>query len=338
VTGSPPSAPSTARPSAGVVMCVYNGERYLRTQLDSIAAQTELPCRMVVVDDGSSDGSWELLQQWAATAPFPVKLERNAQNLGVVRNFEKAVRLLLDEVDIVFFADQDDQWFPGKLATIVDAFAADAKLGLAHSDAELVDPEGKPLGSRLFSALLVTEREREDVRTGHAYRAYIRRNLVTGAACACRSTVLMRALPFSQQAIHDEWVAFTASIVSGVKMIDEPLMAYRLHGSNTVGLPIPNILWWWRTVLQALLEPQVPSQQRRLVRLQEMREHAQRLGAGAEVLSSLDRAIAHARHRCGLSRNPLRRALAVRSEWTCGQYRQWSSGRMSMLHDLLIAT
>src|SRR3954468_7399679 len=104
------------RPVAGVAMCVYNGGRYLEAQLDSIALQTELPRLMAIVDDGSTDGSWELLQRWSAAAPFPVTLERNRQNLGVVRNFEKAARLLIDQVDVVFFSDQDDKWYPGKLA------------------------------------------------------------------------------------------------------------------------------------------------------------------------------------------------------------------------------
>lgn len=328
---------ATGRLRAGVAMCVYNGARHLRAQLESIAAQGELPRRLVVVDDGSNDGSWDLLQDWARGAPFPVTLERNAQNLGVVRNFEKAVRLLLDEVDVVFFSDQDDQWFPGKLAACVDAFAADPALGMVHSDAELVDTEGRPLGRRLFDALLVKDAERAEVAAGRAYRAYIRRNLVTGAACACRSGTLARALPFSPDFIHDEWIAFTASVVGGVRMIEQPLMAYRLHAANTVGLPIPTRRWWWRTVLQALLEPQVPGQRRRLARLEAMRAHAVRLEAAADVLASLDQAIAHARHRASLSRNPLRRAFAVRAEWTSGQYRRWSSGRMSMLHDLLIA-
>jgi glycosyltransferase involved in cell wall biosynthesis len=319
-------------------MCVYNGGRYLREQLDSIAHQTELPLRMVVVDDGSNDGSWELLNDWAATAGFPVTLERNAQNLGVVRNFEKAAALLIDQVDIVFLSDQDDQWLPGKLAAMVDAFAADAGIGMVHSNAELVNSEGLPLGSLLFDALLVTESERSVVRQGRAYEAYIRRNLVTGACCACRSSVLSQAMPFSNQMIHDEWISFVASVVSRVCILEEPLMLYRLHSTNTVGLPIPDGAWWLRTVIEALLEPQLPRQVQRLARLEEMRERAQGLGAGRELLACLDFAIRHARHRSSLSRNPFRRAVAVREEWRQGQYRRWSSGRSSMLHDLLIAT
>jgi glycosyltransferase involved in cell wall biosynthesis len=326
-----------ARPSAGVAMCVYNGGRYLETQLQSIANQTELPQLMAIIDDASTDGSWELLKQWAVAAPFRVTLRRNEQNLGVVRNFEKAACMLLEEVDVLFFSDQDDEWFPDKLATILDAFEKDSELGLIHSDAEMVGPADELLGIRLFDALKITEKEKADVAAGKAYRSYVKRNLVTGAASAVRSSVLRRAVPFSQLWIHDEWIAFTAALCSRVRLLDRPLMKYRLHSMNTVGLPIPDWRWWLRTVTQAFLEPQLGKQQKRLARLEEMRRHGEALHAPADALACLDRAIRHAQHRTSLPRGFLRRAAAVRAEWSAGQYHEWSSGEASVLHDLLIA-
>ncbi|MBK6004582.1 glycosyltransferase family 2 protein [Ramlibacter ginsenosidimutans] len=319
-------------------MCVYNGGRYLRAQLDSIAAQSELPRCMAIVDDGSTDGSWELLQEWAVGAPFRVLLQRNEGNLGVVRNFEKAARLLLGEVDVVFFSDHDDVWFPEKLATVVDAFEADPSLGLVHSDATLIDSDGQPLGRRLFASLLVTSKERELVASGQAYLAYVKRNLVTGAACASSVHALALAMPFSERWIHDEWIALTCAFASRVRMLDTPLMEYRLHATNTVGLPIPTWGWRARSVLRAVTEPQVAAQQRRLERLLEIREHAARLDAPQDALVCIDSAIRHARHRANLPRAFLRRLFAVRREWSAGRYDQWSSGDLSMLHDLLIAT
>jgi glycosyltransferase involved in cell wall biosynthesis len=318
-------------------MCVYNGERYLREQLASIAGQTELPHRMVVVDDGSDDGSWELLQQWASEAPFPVRLLRNAQRLGVVKNFEKAAGLLLDEVDVVFFSDQDDAWLPGKLAAFVDAFADDPRLGLVHCDAELVDGAGVPLGRTLLQALLLKDRERSDIATGRPYRSYAARNLVTGAACACRSTVLARALPFPQDWIHDDWVAATAVLVSRVKLLDRPWMRYRLHGQNTVGLPVPTLGWRLSKVVDLVFDDHGPAWERRLARVERMRGHALALGAPGEILEALDRAVAHARHRSSLPRGFFRRAAAVAAQCRSGSYREWSSGGISVVRDLLIA-
>jgi glycosyltransferase involved in cell wall biosynthesis len=330
--------PSDARLRTGVAMCIFNGARYLREQLDSIARQTQLPDRMVVIDDGSTDGSWELLQHWAAEAPLPVTVLRNERNVGVVRNFESAARMLLDDVDIVFLSDQDDAWFPGKVQVVAASFVEDPAVGLVHSDADLVDASGRSLGMRLFTALRVTEKEREAVLEGHAWRAYVKRNLVTGAACACRSDVLARALPFSPDTVHDDWISFTAGLVSRVKLLDEPLMAYRLHGTNTVGLPIPGFRWWVRTVLHSVFAAQVPIQKRRLVRLLQMHAHAQRLGAPADALVCLERAIEHSRHRSRLPRAFMRRVRAVTGQWRAGQYHEWSSGELSVLHDILIAT
>ena len=325
----------SVRPSAGVAMCVYNGARYLQAQLDSIAAQTELPSRVVVVDDASTDGSWDLLQRWERSAPFEVVLKRNESNLGVVRNFERAVGLIQQE--IVFLADQDDVWYPGKLAAFVDRFAADPDLGLVHSDADLIDDKGKSLDRRLFDALLVTKRERAEVAGGRAYRVYAKRNLVTGAACAFRRELMAHALPFSPDWIHDEWISFTAALVSKVELVDSVTMAYRLHGNNAVGMPLPTLGWRLRAIADALLFPAAERQRRRARRLREMGEQAKRLGAPAEVLQHLEAAARHADFRGHLPRNPVARLRGILDERSAGNYRAWSSGGLSELHDLFLA-
>src|SRR5512140_3115663 len=76
-----------------VALCSYNGERYLGEQLRSIGCQTRVPDELVVVDDGSSDATEVIVRDFAREAPFPVRWHRNAQNLGVARNFERAIGL-----------------------------------------------------------------------------------------------------------------------------------------------------------------------------------------------------------------------------------------------------
>jgi glycosyltransferase involved in cell wall biosynthesis len=316
-------------------MCVYNGVRFLQTQLDSITAQMELPSRVAVVDDASTDGSWDLLLQWARNAPFEVVLRRNEANVGIVRNFERAIELL--DQDIVFLADQDDVWYPSKLATFVDRFVADPELGLLHSDADLIDAEGESIGRSLLDTLMVTQSERADVAAGKAWRAYAKRNLVTGAACAFRRELMVHALPFSSDWVHDEWIAFTAALISKVGLLDSTTMAYRLHGNNTVGMPLPTLGWRVRIVATALLRPTAARQQRRARRLREVRDHAMRMGVSAEVIQYLDAAACHADFRAQLPRNPITRLRRVMNERRAGNYKAWSSGRTSVLHDLFIA-
>lgn len=322
-------------PTVGVAMCVYNGTRYLPEQLSSIVTQDMLPDSMVVLDDGSNDGTWEWLQKWVAEAPFPVQVFRNATQLGVVRNFEQACSLL--DTDLVFLADQDDVWYPEKIRTIVDAFTADARLLLLHSDADLINDVGNQLKRRLFDTLLVTVRERDLVLQGLAWQVYAKRNLVTGAACAFRRELLDLARPFSLLWVHDEWLGFHAALVGRIKMWPEPLMAYRLHESNTVGLPLPTIAWRIRTTFQAFVEPSVPGLLVRAQRLDEIVAEAQRLGAPQQALEFLARAAKHAHIRSTLPRNPVRRLPLIWRERCAGHYRMWSNGIVSMLHDLLIA-
>lgn len=316
-------------------MCVYNGERYLRAQLDSVAAQTEQPLRLVVLDDGSTDGTWEILQAWAATAPFPVHAQRNPAQLGVVRNFESACALL--DTDLIFLCDQDDVWYPEKIRTFVDAFVADPQLTLLHSDADLIDGAGERLGRRLFDTLLVTKEERDLVARGQAWQVYAKRNLVTGAACAFRRQLLDIARPFSLAWVHDEWLAFHAALAGRVGIWPEPVMAYRLHGSNTVGLPLPTLGWRLRTTYQAFVKPTSPRQQMRADRLDEMTAVARRLGAAPAAIEHLALAANHARFRAALPRNPLKRLAGIQREREAGHYHAWSNGPVSMLHDLLIA-
>jgi Predicted glycosyltransferases len=316
-------------------MCTYNGDRFLREQLESIAAQSELPRRLAIVDDGSSDGTWELLQQWSRQAPFEVRLLRNEEKLGVVKNFERSIELVGDDVDIVFLADQDDRWFPEKLALFADRFATDPQLGLLHSDAELIDGQGALRGRRLFETLLVTQGELASVRQGEAWRVYVKRNLVTGAACAVRRSVLIKALPFSPDWIHDEWLAFIASLVSSVSVMEAPTMAYRLHASNTVGMPIPTLGWRLRTTFHALSRSNASAQLQRAVRLHHVLTQAKRLHVSSEICQYLGSAIAHAEFRGNLPRNFLLRWQGIWHSWRAKDYERWSNGDISALHDLL---
>src|SRR5882762_9087557 len=96
-----------------IAMCTYNGARYLREQLDSIAAQTRPPSELIVCDDNSLDETREIVAGFAASAPFPVRLGVNEQNLGSIRNFERAIKLC--EGDLIALSDQDDVWLPEKL-------------------------------------------------------------------------------------------------------------------------------------------------------------------------------------------------------------------------------
>src|ERR1700760_4242642 len=104
-------------PHISVAMCTYNGERYLREQLESIAEQSLLPIELVVCDDGSTDDSILILEEFRARAPFSVRIIRNEVKLGSTRNFDQAMTSTSGE--FIALCDQDDRWKPRKLEKLV---------------------------------------------------------------------------------------------------------------------------------------------------------------------------------------------------------------------------
>ena len=96
-----------------VALCTYNGAQYLPDQLESIVAQTRLPDELVVGDDHSTDDTVNILEDFAAGAPFPVRLHVNETNLGVVKNFEATI--LRCQGNLTALCDQDDVWLRNKV-------------------------------------------------------------------------------------------------------------------------------------------------------------------------------------------------------------------------------
>lgn len=127
-----------------VAMATYNGARFIKEQLDSFARQTLLPAELVACDDGSTDGTFEILSQFAKEAPFPVRVYRNEARLGYRDNFLHALELCSG--DLVAFSDQDDIWLPEKLAVCVGWFESEATQMVMHL-ATLAGSNLEPLGS-----------------------------------------------------------------------------------------------------------------------------------------------------------------------------------------------
>src|ERR1035437_5785271 len=130
--------------SISVAMCTFNGQKFLGQQLASIASQTRPPTEVIIRDDCSTDSTVEIINSFAATAPFPVKLTINEKNLGslpkgITRNFELATQQCCGQ--LIAPCDQDDIWFPSKLSLMAEILENDDNLGLVFSDAQLVNEE-----------------------------------------------------------------------------------------------------------------------------------------------------------------------------------------------------
>ena len=208
-------------PDISVVVATFNGERFLREQLDSILAQTIPPAEIVVVDDGSADGTMAILEAYASADPR-FRIHRNEANLGYVRNFERGMRLATS--GLVALSDQDDVWLPHKLATLC------SRLGdglIVYSDSELVDERGRRLGRRM-----------SDLKNQIGYDSclmYAVGAWAPGHTMLFRRELVERCLPFPTLVTHDYWLGFVATCHGAIRYVDEPLVLYRQHPGNVIG-------------------------------------------------------------------------------------------------------
>jgi len=125
--------------TASIAMATYNGQNYIGKQLDSLAAQRILPIELVLSDDGSSDGTLDIVNEFRRSAPFPIKLLKNERRLGYGENFLRATMKCAG--DVILFCDQDDVWLPEKVATVVSWAERSDCLLFMHS-ADVIDEFG----------------------------------------------------------------------------------------------------------------------------------------------------------------------------------------------------
>ena len=209
-----------------VVLAAFNGERYVAAQIESILAQTLRSFRLLIRDDGSVDGTWAILEKYAAR-DTRITLLQDRTHVGHVASFES----LLQAVRAPFFAlcDQDDVWHSDRLRASVDALNVSGR-ALAYSDLELVDRSGRPLGLSMW------QQGRVAPLSGICTAALLIRNSVTGCSVSGRSDILRTALPFPENIpVHDWWLALVASELGGLVAISRRLVRYRQHGENVLG-------------------------------------------------------------------------------------------------------
>jgi glycosyltransferase involved in cell wall biosynthesis len=313
-----------------VALCTYNGERFLDQQLASIAAQSRHPDELVVSDDGSTDGSIEMIERFASTAGFLVRLQQNATNLGVTRNFEQTMGLC--DGDLIVTADQDDVWIPEKLARIAAEFDRSPGVGLVFSDADLIDGAGRPIGSRLWPSVRFGNSARRDLDLRDPFDVLLRRPVITGASMAFRSDLRNLVRPIPPPWLHDEWIGLMVSSVARIVAIAEPLMQYRVHATNQVGvLGVDRAARAKTSIGRARSEFLAKADDFAILR----EALASRLPDRADLLAKIDQKIAHFRARGRLPRSRLARLPGILGELTTQRYSRYSGSWLGAARDLL---
>jgi glycosyltransferase involved in cell wall biosynthesis len=317
-----------------VAMCTFNGARFVGAQLASIAAQDRLPDELVICDDGSTDGSVEIVQEFARRMRFSTRVMVNDRNLGSTKNFEKAISLC--QGAIVVLADQDDVWYRHKLGRIEQAFLRSSEIVLAFSDADLIDDDSHSLGGRLWPSFSFDRKEQVEFANGCALSVLLKRPVVTGASMAFRRQYFDLMAPIPAKQIHDRWISLLLATRGQFAVISDRLMQYRQHQDQQLG-PGPRTLWE-RTRRAMLTKASFYVDE--IERLSEFRERLEEYGTassnGERALNEIGRKISHLEHRAGLPRTRVARIPGVLRQSIRGDYWRYSTGWSSIAKDLLV--
>lgn len=218
-----------------IAVCTYNGEKYLSEQLQSIAAQTIQPYQLVVCDDGSTDRTVQILEDFAKTAPFQVCIFRNSATLGYTKNFEKAIALC--DGDLIALSDQDDIWYPHKLESLCSILEGDRNIGGVFSDADLMQSSSGTTKGTLWKKYRFNSQQQHRFRDKGALEVLLQRAVVTGMTLIFRADLRDKLLPISASWEHDGWLAFLLVLTSKLEFTPERLVKYRLHGAQQISVP-----------------------------------------------------------------------------------------------------
>lgn len=317
-----------------VALCSYHGAKSLPAQLDSLARQERLPDELIVCDDASTDGSARCVEEFARAAPFPVHLHVNAQNVGSTRNFEHAFGRCSG--DLIAPCDQDDCWLPQKLRRLEETFATSPQLGLVCSDGYLTDDALEKTGQRIWPNLPFPPAMQREFNAGAAARLLLRYNVVSGATMAFRREMLPLALPIPACWVHDAWIALIAAALGPVRALPEPLILYRQHGQQQIGvsaLTFKTQLGYARRMDLAYCTRQVDCFQAFAERLAGCAKHV----ADPALLGQVQHKIAFARARVAMRQtNRLGRIVLAARELLRGRYHQYGRGSKGFLADALL--
>jgi len=213
-----------------ILLSTYNGEIYLKEQLDSLLNQSYESIEIFVRDDGSRDKTYEILET------YDITLLENRENLGVKGSFEALLMYALEhsDADYFMFCDQDDVWKSDKVVqTLAKMQAMEQEYAelpfLVHSDLEVVDENLKTISESMWSYEAIFPQY-------NSFSRLLIQNTITGCTMMVNRRLAELSLPISSDAImHDWWMGLVAAQFGKVEYIDQSTIKYRQHSSNTIG-------------------------------------------------------------------------------------------------------
>lgn len=196
-------------------MATFNGEKYLKRQLDSILEQLGPEDELIISDDSSSDKTMDILKSYQDKR---IRLFENKHFKSAVFNLEFALKQAGGEY--IFLTDQDDVWLPGRVQRMSEKLQ---ESDLVACNAFIVDQDEKVIHESYFAWK----------GSGSGFWKNLKKNSYLGCSLAFNRKILSAVLPFPKKVImHDVWIGLMAECLGKVDFLDEKLMLYRRHADN----------------------------------------------------------------------------------------------------------
>ena len=207
--------------TVSVVMCTYNGERFLREQMDSILAQTYPIHEIIISDDCSTDGTMDILREYAAKHTF-IKIHQNARNKGCNQNFHDTFKFVSKETDYIAISDQDDIWFPEKVEKLVQSIEKKKGYDLCFSD--------------IISSPTCSHQQTKDyLPLPFTAESLFFRDNIPGHAVLIKRTFIENLKPWDGMTFYyDWWLAMNAALTDSIIKCEEPLSWHRVHPASVI--------------------------------------------------------------------------------------------------------
>jgi glycosyltransferase involved in cell wall biosynthesis len=228
-----------------VAFIVYNGSQYLRTQLDSILAQTNKVDELIICDDASYDNTKEILEEYKSNHPNLFFIHYNNQNIGPTKNIEKAIQACTGE--LILLSDQDDYWEINKVDTVVKWFEQNPTMNGVFTNGSLMNSKDELDNNYalwdVMSFPYKTIKSKTELNSNLKLYINTVENAVTGAALAIRNNLpfLKQPFPIIKNLVHDRWLAINLAENNSLGILDNKLIRYRIHSAQAIGGMTENI-------------------------------------------------------------------------------------------------
>lgn len=226
---------SSTNKSVGVAIATYNGEKYIDEQLESVINQSIKPDLIVISDGGSNDNTVNVCEKVLKKSGITYTILTSNIQLSVKNNFEKGI--LHCDTDFIFCADQDDYWLPTKIENFLGVFERE-HADMVFSNAYITDGNLEKTGKTLWETIGFNVNEEQtvfDFKDEKFLDELNRHNVVTGMCMAFRGKYKQSLIPFSNNAIHDVWIAYKMNQMGKIVALNKPEVLYRQHGDNVIG-------------------------------------------------------------------------------------------------------